>query len=278
MKNISNIILIILFPMMVFVSCKKDEVIAPPSITATELGYDNSKTVYPGSDLHIEAAVLAEGKIARILVEIHPEGEHGAKSAAYPYTESWEFDSTYTGKYAGVKNTEFHEHMDVPATADTGHYHFHFIVTDMEGNQTVWEEELHVTFPTDHETPVVVVDVAPGADEQFSNGQTITISGIVTDDIAIAGIYIALVAENQGLADSLVNHSNTISILHTHDFHDPASVTFQAQIVVGAAFDNDAPEPKPIVWIPGKYYILVKSPDAYGGNVGFSQHFPIEIK
>lgn len=278
MKNKPKVILFLMFSMMVFISCTKEETIAPPSITSTELGYENSKTVYPGSDLHIEAAVLADGKIARILVEIHPESEHGSKAAANSNTSSWEFDSTYTGIYSGVKNTEFHEHIDVPATADTGHYHFHFIVTDSEGNQTTWEEELLVTVPTDHEAPVIVVDDAPAIDERFSNGQAIDISGVVTDDVAIAGIYIALVADNQGLADSLVNHSNTITILHTHDFHDPASVTFQAQIVVGSGFDNDAPEPKPIDWIPGKYYLLVKSMDAYGGNVSFSRHFPIEIK
>jgi hypothetical protein len=278
MKNQTIIISIFLLLIITFVSCKKEEVIHPPVITVTELGYANSNTVYPGSDLHIEAEILAEGKIARIQIEIHAEGEHDSKSVAQIFIGSWEFDSVYTGKYAGVKNTEFHEHIDVPASADTGHYHFHFIVTDMEGNQTVAEEELHVTFPADHESPVIAVSAAPGPDEQFSNGQTITISGVVTDDIAIAGIYIALVAENQGLADSLVDHSNTISILHTHDFHDPSSVAFQAQITVGAAFDNDAPEPKQVNWVPGKYYILVKSPDAFGGNVGFSQHYPIEIK
>ncbi len=278
MKRVSKNFMIFLVLILIGFSCKKEEMVEPPVITNIELGYGNNKTAYPGSDLHIEAAVLSDGKIARILVEIHPEGEHDSKSVSQLRTGSWAFDSTYAGKYAGVKNTEFHEHIDIPATADTGHYHFHFIVTDMEGNQTAFEDELHITTPTDHEVPVIHINTVPELGQPFSNGQTITLSGVVTDDIAIAGIYVALVAESQGFADTLVNHVNTISMLHTHDFHDPASVSFQAQLVVGAAFDNDIPVPKPIIWAPGNYYILVKSPDAYGGNVGFSQRYPIEIQ
>jgi hypothetical protein len=277
MKVESYILSAMLFLIFTATSCKKEEKTNLPSIIITELGYENTKTAFPGSDLHMEATIVAEGKIASIIVEIHPEGEHSLKSGSSLLAGSWGFDSTYTGKYAGVKNTEFHEHIEIPATADTGHYHFHFILTDMEGNQSAVEEELHITIPTDREAPVVTVNNAPSDGQAFVNGQTITISGVVTDDIAIAEIYIALVAQSQGLPDSLVNQVNTITLLHTHEFHDPSSVSFQAQLIVGAATDNDEPDPKPITWTPGNYYILVKSPDAFGGNVGFSAHYPIVI-
>ncbi len=277
MKREACILSALLFLLLTATSCKKEAKINLPTITLTELGYENSKTVYPGSDLHIEATIVAEGKIANIIVELHPEGEHQIKSGSSLLAGSWEFDSTYTGKYAGVKNPEFHEHIEIPASADTGHYHFHFIVTDMEGNQITVEEEVLITVPTDLEAPVITVNNAPSTGQVFVSGQTITISGIVTDDIAIAGIYVALVAQSQGLADTLVNNANTITLLHTHEFHDPSSVTFQAQLIVGAAMDNDEPAPKPIIWTPGEYYILIKSPDAFGGNVGFSLHYPVVI-
>jgi len=297
MKKISKHFMFYLFLALIGFSCKKEEMATPPVITGMELGYENNKRAYPGTDLHIEAVVVAEGKIASIQVEIHPEGGHssksvdrshsgpwefdsayGGKSVNQSHSGPWEFDSAYGGKYAGVKNTVFHEHIDIPATADTGIYHFHFIVTDMEGGQTVFEDELYMIAPTDPEAPVISVNSAPVPGQPFSHGQTISISGIVTDNIAIGGIYIGLVAVEQGLADAMVNHGNTISILHTHDFPDPRQVAFEAQLVVGAAFDNDIPSPKPVVWESGDYYILIKSPDAYGGNVAFSQHYPIVIQ
>lgn len=239
MKTIKTISLI-LFVSVILFSCKKKESINSPEITITELGYQNSKVSYPGGDLHIEASILADGKIAGILVELHPGSEHGLKQTTGFPLISWEFDSTYTGKYSGVKNTEFHEHIEIPADADTGYYHFHFIVTDMEGNQSVVEDEVHIIFPADTVAPVITVNTSPSSGQVFSTGQTIT-------------------------------------MLHTHDFHDPSSVEFQAQLAVGASSDNDQPSPKPIIWNSGNYYLLIKSPDAYSGKVGFSNRYPIVI-
>jgi len=278
MKKNSKHFMFYLFLVLIGFSCKKEEMAAPPVITGMELGYENNKRAYPGTNLHIEAVVVAEGKIASIQVEIHPEGGHGTKSVDQSHSGSWEFDSAYGGKYAGVKNTVFHEHIDIPATADTGIYHFHFIVTDMEGGQTVFEDELYVAAPTDPEAPAIQVNSAPVPGQPFSHGQTISISGIVTDNFALGGLYIGLVSVAQGLADAMVNHGNTITFLHTHDFTDPRYVAFEAQLVVGSAFDNDIPAPKPVIWTPGDYYILIKSPDAFGGNVAFSQHYPIVIQ
>ena len=55
----------------------------------------------------------------------------------------WEFDSVYI-EFSGLRNTEFHKHIEVPIDAETGDYHFHFSVTDMEGSQTVFEDEVEI--------------------------------------------------------------------------------------------------------------------------------------
>lgn len=128
-----------------FNACNKDDEPAKPQITLTELGYDNSGIGYLGSDLHIEADIVAEAKIDRVTVEIHTESGHEGKAAANALFE-WEVDTVYTEFY-GLKNTEFHKHLEIPAEADTGHYHFHFIVTDLEGQQTTVEEELEIRLP-----------------------------------------------------------------------------------------------------------------------------------
>jgi hypothetical protein len=144
MKTI-RIMLVTLSAIAIFTSCKKDEEVKAPEFIKFELGYDNSATAVVGDGLHIDAEILADGKIATIIVTIHPEGEHELKSIR---TIEWEVDTTYTTGYAGVKNVDFHEHIDIPADAETGPYHFHIRVTDMEGNRTEKEAELEILAST----------------------------------------------------------------------------------------------------------------------------------
>jgi len=270
---------------LLFTSCEKnDETNPKPVVTLTELGYENNKTGYAGTDLHIEAEIVAEGKIDKVTIEIHPEGEHEEKSASTVlHDDEWEFETTFT-KFSGLKNTTFHEHIDISVHADTGHYHFHFIVTDMDGQQTVVEEELEIKQPDDDEAPGITVSSAPDSGAVFNDGETITISGSVSDDKALGGMYIGLVRAGQDLSDAEVNAKNTITLLHTHDFDSPKAHDFTASIKVGAAEDNNI-TPKDIsgdldnasAWQSADYYILVKCKDAFGGNKTFSSQYPIEI-
>ena len=157
MKN-KIIITGILMAGICYGSCEKkndDGSLPAPVVILNELGYENSMTAYAGSDLHIEAEIVAEGKIDKVSIDIHPEGGH-AKSFLKTLQESeWVVDTTYTG-FSGLKNTILHEHLDIPADADTGHYHFHLIVTDLEGQQTIVEEELEILH-----TPVKSLIVHP---------------------------------------------------------------------------------------------------------------------
>ena len=124
----------------VSVSCKKDAPVAKPQITLTEVGHENSFKAMRGDDLHLEADILAEGLISRIDVEIHQEDG------------SFEIEKTYTdGKYIGVKNVEFHEHIDIPADAPLGEYHLHFTVADREGQTSQVEAHAQVIEFDEHE-------------------------------------------------------------------------------------------------------------------------------
>ncbi len=122
-------------------SCNKEENPAKPTVNLTEVGHDNEKVAMRGDDLHLEADILAEGLIKRIDVEIHQEnGTYGIEKS---YTE---------GKYVGVKNVEFHEHIDIPADAPLGEYHLHFTVTDQKGQTTLAETHIDVIeFDEEHE-------------------------------------------------------------------------------------------------------------------------------
>lgn len=110
------------------ISCNKT---SAPSVTFTEIGHENSKVAMRGDDMHLEADIVAEGLIKSIQVELHKG--------------SFEIEKEYTsGKYFGVKNTEFHEHIDIPSDAPLGEYHLHFTVTDNNGQQTMAEAHVEI--------------------------------------------------------------------------------------------------------------------------------------
>jgi hypothetical protein len=254
--------------MVFFNSCKKEETPAKPVINILELGegdgHGNDHTAVIGGDLHIEAEIVAEGTIHTVQMEIHPEGN-----------ATWEFEITYT-EFSGLKNATLHKHIDIPLTAEPGDYHFHLIVTDMNGNQTRAESEIQLQAPADSTAPQITVTSAPANGQAFGNGDTISISGTATDNLALGEMYIGLVRNDQNLTDPEVNADNTITLLHTHDFSNPSAYNYSASIVVGTAFDNDI-TPDPVTWTTGNYYILVKCKDAFGANWTFSSHYPIVI-
>lgn len=254
-----------------FTSCEKDD-ITKPVISDLELGIGNSHVAYAGADLHIQVEVEAVNNIDVIAVEIHQE--EGSSD---------EIEATYD-EFAGLKNTTFHKHVDIPAETPVGTYHVHITVTDQEGYQTTVEEEIEIEGLVDEEAPVITVLSAPGNGQAFSNGQTIDISGSITDNISLAGLLVVLVYESDNIADAdvsgVANTTNkAIVMLHTHDFDDPDETEFNTSIVVGAANDKNM-TPAPIqgnnAWRTGHYYILVKSKDAKG-NWAISSRYPITV-
>jgi hypothetical protein len=149
MRTEKFLVTIVLVTVIFFASCQKEET-PKPEIISFELGHDNSKTGYIGSDLHIDTEIEAPGKIDWIKVEIHFEGEHDEKNAfAGTDEEGWEFDSVYT-EFSGLKNTVFHKDIPIPEYAEEGDYHFHFSITDMEGKQTYIDEELEILHGEGH--------------------------------------------------------------------------------------------------------------------------------
>ena len=128
-------------------SCNDDDVKAP-EIEITELGYENSGIAYAGNDLHIDAEILAEGKIENVRLTIHAAEDHLEEGNEHA---EWQVDSTYTTGFTGLKNSDFHEHIDVPADAEEVEYHLHLYATDMEGNQSSEEALFEVVYDAENE-------------------------------------------------------------------------------------------------------------------------------
>lgn len=257
--------------MAVFTSCDKDNDVVPkPTISKLELGLENSKVAYIGSDLHIEAEIVAEGKIKEVKVEIHQEEGSGEEIEA-------KFDD-----YNGQKNATFHKHVDIPSTAKVGVYHCHITVTDMEGNSTMVEDEITLKELEDKEKPVLTISTSPEDGAVYTKDKTITISGKVSDNNSLAGMVVGLVYKSDNLADADVTGAagtKVIVMLHTHDFDSPKEHSFTASIKVGAEKDNNM-TPAAITgenaWKSGNYYLLVKCKDAKNNWV-ISKHYPIVV-
>lgn len=131
-----------------FLTACSDDDIKVPHIEITELGYENSGIAYAGHDLHIDAEIVAEGKIENVRLTIHAADEHLKDSHVH---EEWHVDSTYTTGFTGVKNSDFHEHIDVPEYAEEGEYHLHLYVIDLEGNKSSEEACFNVIHDEDHD-------------------------------------------------------------------------------------------------------------------------------
>ena len=123
-KTLLNIVAITLMG-LAFTACSDDKT-ASPTIVLTEVGHDDSHIAYTGSDMHLEADIEAEGLIKTIHVELLLE-----EGSGYRIAKEWADE-----KYIGKKNTEFHEHIDIPIDAPEGEYQLLFTVADREGNQS----------------------------------------------------------------------------------------------------------------------------------------------
>lgn len=119
-----------LFTLVLLISCKDEDITPAPVISGVEIGYDNSKTVAAGEDLHIEARIVAEGTISEAEIHIHGSG--------------WEYETDFP-QLTGKKNGEIHTHIDIPATVTPGRYHLHISVTDLKGQTTEVESDLQIT-------------------------------------------------------------------------------------------------------------------------------------
>jgi hypothetical protein len=274
-KYMRVVVLLGVSVMMLATACQKEDN-NPPVISNFEVGLSNSHIAYVGADLHLEADIMAQHNIQTVEVRIHVEDASLVPSGIIP----WEVDSVYT-QFSGLKNTLFHEHVGIPSEVYVGAYHLHFVVTDMDGNQTDMEAELQLEVPNDTESPVVEVTQYPENTQVFHSGDVISISALLTDNIALGGTYVALVRVDQQLVDSLITADNTITVLHFHEFMDPDEYQLTASITVGADFDNNFP-PKEIsgdlAWQSGEYYLVIKAVDAFGGHTTYSSQYSFHIE
>ncbi|WP_458627188.1 DUF4625 domain-containing protein [Winogradskyella sp. PC D3.3] len=103
-------------------------------------GYSVSETVVRGDDFHAEFMINALNGIHNITVNVHA---HDVPVGAGEI--EWDEEFVFSTGYHGETEIEFHEHIDVPATAPAGEYHITFTVEDEDGNTKAYETHIDVT-------------------------------------------------------------------------------------------------------------------------------------
>lgn len=99
-----------------------------------------SETVVRGTDFHTEFIISAVNGIHEITVDVH-----GHDLAVGEGEMEWDFENIYSEGYHELTEAEFHEHIDVPATAPAGEYHILFTIEDEDGNTLEYETHIDVT-------------------------------------------------------------------------------------------------------------------------------------
>jgi hypothetical protein len=107
-------------------------------ITLSDISIDS--TVARGDDFHTEFMIDAVNGIHNITVDVHAHGLTVGSGEV-----EWDFEQEFLEKYHEETSIEFHEHIDVPATAPVGEYHMIITVEDEDGNTKEYETHIDVT-------------------------------------------------------------------------------------------------------------------------------------
>lgn len=166
-------------------SCDSDDeqvAVAKPVAVLTEVGSGNGKSVVAGEDLHLEGELEAEGLIGRIDLNIA-----SADGANVVLATSWT-----DGKYIGVRNATFHEHVDIPVNTAAGSYELTLTVTDQTGQSTAVTSELEITVPAEGSPEVTITEVGEDNGKTVVAGDELHLEADISSPKKIAMIEVEL--------------------------------------------------------------------------------------
>lgn len=221
MKNIKYYLSAIILTSAVLTSCSSDDdaaaiTTAAPVVTLTEVGHGGTiPHAHAGEDLHLEAEILAEGKIASVKVSIHAEGNASAP----------EINATFSD-YNGLRNATFHKHIDIPATQPAGLYHLHLEVTDELGNITSAGSDLEILPAEVSGITVNITEFGHGTPGSFHAhaGDDMHIEGVITSVNPIATIALEIHNESDASVPE-INATFTAYAGQTNaNFHEHVTV------------------------------------------------------
>lgn len=308
MKTTKAIAVILLF-VATFTACKKDKQPEPelpkPTIDDIEIGLGNNQIGVIGKDFHLNAEILAGDKIENVQVKILPR-------SGETYAKAWELEITWD-QYKGAKNATVHKHFDIPADAAEGTYDFVIIVNDQNG--TALEEKMEINIykaenlPVDPTLSVLSVSVNGSffyRDGKFAvEGAKLSKNDRFSSQATIDGVkgdgkmYLLLINKKLGHRPESIDQIDFSKAIvydvyelkgweqggsFSNAVFDIKTFTWIRQIpqmIIGAANDNNTPQPGSIsgikAWESGTYYFgVVYKNTTY--NMSYFQYIELPLE
>ncbi|MEP3836921.1 MAG: DUF4625 domain-containing protein [Algibacter sp.] len=237
-------------------SCSSDDdsiiALSVPEITNFEYGEGSShsteQVAYKGSDIHLEAEIIAEATVSSITLSIHSHDVELAEGEV-----EWEFEQVFTDADYMVINPTFHEHVDVPSNIPSGEYHIELLVIDALGNST--EVEGHIEIMDTITLSNFSIDSSVARGEDFhAEFMILAVNGIhsITVDIHAHGLDLA---EDEQEWD--------FETEYLEGYHEETEVEFHQHI--------DVPATAPA----GEYHMLFTVEDEDGNTKAYETHIDI---
>ncbi|WP_183906881.1 DUF4625 domain-containing protein [Rufibacter immobilis] len=311
MKALVKQYLFLLLAVGLFTSCDEDDEPAPvlpkPTIDNIEVGLGNNGVGVIGRDFHLNADILAGDKIENVQVRIQ-------QRSGETYSKVWQHEITWD-QYKGAKNAKVHKHFDIPADAAEGNYDFLIMVNNQNGAKL--EEKRSIILYEEKNLPVnpqlsIFNLFAKGEpfywDGKFVNaGQKLQKGDVFNSQVAISGVkgdgkmYLLLINKklnhrpesveqidfSKAIVYDVYEHKGWAAAdFFTNSIFDPATFTPVRDfpnLTIGAANDNNAPQPSPVngakPWESGTYYYgVVYKNTTYDFSFFHYIELPIEMK
>ena len=256
LKSNFKFLAIVTFLGLFLQSCSSDDDgatnAAAPVITDFEFGegsdHSTEPFAYKGSDLHLEAAINAEGIVSSISIDIHAhdlvvgEGE-----------VEWEYELTWTDASYLVINPTFHEHIDIPSNIPAGEYHILLTVTDELGNSTEVEGHLDIL------DPIAISDF--DMDETVARGSDFHVEYMIAAVNGIHNISVDIHAHGLAIGDGEVEWD--YEEVFEDGFHEETEAEFHKHI--------DVPATAPA----GEYHVTFTIEDEDGNIFEYADHIDV---
>ena len=257
MKTNFKLLTVITLLAITFYSCSSDDddnnVPNAPVIADFEVGEggthgEEGQIAYRGSDLHLEAEILAENTISSITVNIHSDEVTPGEGE-----EAWEMIATYNDTNYQVKNTHLHEHYDIPSSAPAGEYHVIVTVMDQAGNDTTIEEHITIIAPI----TVSEMDMS----ETAARGTDIHLEFMMNATSGIHNITVDIHGHDLPVAEGEVTWE--FEEIYEDGYHGETEIMFHEHISVPAT----APS--------GEYHVLIVIEDEDGNAYEYNDHISV---
>lgn len=237
-------------------SCSDDDneliVEEAPLISNFEFGqgstHGDGHVAYTGSDIHMEADIVADAGVRSIAVEIHAHDLEVGDDE-----EEWDFEQIWDDAEYHAINPTFHEHIEVPANAPAGEYHITLTVTDVKGNSTEVEGHIDVMKPVSV-SAISIDDSVKRGDDFHAEFEIDAVHGVhhVIVDIHAHGL-----AVGEGEAEWHFDQE------FEEGLHGKTSVEFHEHI--------DVPATAPV----GEYHMLITIEDEEGNTTKINTHIDV---